>query len=154
MTVFLRLIVAIFGLTVSSLYAQKAVVGVTGIETAAQNISCEGWNRAYGIDCNKNLSDGFMVMLETSIVKSGKMDVMERGRLDAVLGEQIIADIGLTDAGGSVGGLRGVDYLIYGTITKFGAKESGFSASSSRGIGSVFGNRTSGPRQTDCTLSE
>ena len=130
-----------FGLTASGLHAQKAVVGVAGVQTAAQNISCDGWDRATGADCNKDLASGFQVMLETAIVKSGKMDVMERGQLDAVVNEQAIAQLGLTDSGGQVGGLQGVDYLIYGMITKFGTKESGFSASSDKGVGSLFGGR-------------
>ena len=123
------------------LLAQKAVVGVVGIETAAQNISCDGWDRATGADCNQDLSNGFRIMLETAIVKTGKMDVMERSQLDAVISEQGIAQFGLTDAGGGIGGLTGIDYLIYGTITKFGAKQEGFSLSSNKGVGSMFGGR-------------
>ena len=120
---------------------RKAVVGVVGFETAAQNISCEGWDRALGVDCNRNLSDGFKVMLETAIVRSGKMDVMERGRLDAVFGEQLFGEVGLTDVGGRVGGIRGVDYLIYGTITKFGSRASSISVDSNRGVASLAGAR-------------
>ena len=73
---------------------------MAAIESAAQNISCDGWERATGADCNKDLSNGFRVMQETAIVKSGKMDVMERGQLDSVVNEQAIAQIGLTHAGG------------------------------------------------------
>lgn len=120
----------------------KPVVGVAGIETAAQNISCDGWDRATGADCNEALSAGFQAMLETAIVKTGKMDVMERGRMDAVLTEQLLAQEGITDSGGQVGGLTGVDYMIYGTVTKFGSAESGFSASTNRGAGSLLGGRT------------
>ena len=119
----------------------KPVVGVAGIETAAQNISCDGWDRATGADCNEALSAGFQAMLETAIVKTGKMDVMERGRMGAVLSEQLLAQEGITDSGGQVGGLTGVDYMIYGTVTKFGSAQSGFSASTSRGAGSLLGGR-------------
>ena len=80
-------------------------------------------------------------MLETAIVKTGKMDVMERARMGAVLSEQLLAQEGITDSGGQLGGLTGVDYMIYGTVTKFGSAESGFSASTSRGAGSLFGGR-------------
>ena len=132
----------IFWMTTGLAAAQKVVVGVTQIDAVAQNISCEGWDNAVGHDCNKNLSAGFMVMLETAIVKSGKMDVMERGRLSDILGEQSFAEYGLTDAGGQVGSLRGIDYLVYGAITKFGARQSGFSASSNKGVGSLLGGRT------------
>ena len=113
--------------------AQKPVVGVAAIETAAQNISCEGWRIRY--DCNRDLAEGFRMMLETAIFESGKMDIMERARLDGVLAEQLMGEAGLTTSGGQVGGLTGIDYLIYGTVTKFGAGESGLSAN----VGSVFG---------------
>ena len=118
------------------------VVGVTQINAAAQNISCEGWDTAYGHDCNKNLSTGFMAMLETAIVKSGKMDVMERGRMNDLLGEQLYGEAGLTDTGGEIGGIKGVDYLVYGAITKFGARQSGIGVSSNRGVESLLGGRT------------
>ena len=123
----------------SSAWAQKPVVGITGIDTSAQNISCQGWTAISGRDCNQYLSDGFRVMLETAIVKSNKMDVMERSRMDGVLGEQLLGQSGITGSGGQVGGLTGVDYLIYGSITKFGARESGFGISGRRGVGSLLG---------------
>ena len=49
-------------------------------------------------------------------------------------------------SGGRVGGLTGIDYVIYGTVTKFGASEAGFSVG--RGVGAVasrfgFGRRSS-----------
>ena len=122
-------------------YAQVAVVGVVGFNTVAQNISCEGWESAYGVDCNQSLSEGFKLMLETAIVRSGKMNVMERGRMETVFGEQLLGQAGLTDVGGQVGGVSGVDYLIYGSITKFGASTSGLNVSSSGGVGSLLGGR-------------
>ncbi len=122
---------------------QKPVVGVTGIEVAARNISCEGWDTR---NCNRDLSEGFRVMLETAINKTRKMDVMERAQLDAVFAEQGLGQGGLTTSGGELGGLTGLDYLIYGTITKFGASKSGFSVSTD-GFGSkakrVFGKGAS-----------
>jgi len=123
---------------------QKPVVGVAGIDVAAQNISCEGWSNTR--NCNRDLSEGFRVMLETAINKTRKMDVMERAQLDAVFAEQGLGQVGLTESGGEVGGLIGLDYLIYGTITKFGTSESGFSVSTG-GFGSkakkVFGKGVS-----------
>ena len=80
-------------------------------------------------------------MLETAIVNSGKMDVMERGRMDAVLSEQVLAQQGITDAGGQLGGLIRIDYTIYGTVTKFGVTESGLNVSSNKGVGSLLGTR-------------
>ena len=76
-------------------------------------------------------------MLETAVVKSRKMRVFERGRLDAVLAEQQLGQMGLTRSGGKVGGLTGLDYLVYGTITKFGAQKTGFQFSNT----GLFGGR-------------
>ena len=119
----------------------KSVVAIGPIDIAAQNISCDGWDRA---NCNEDLSFGFRAMLETSMARTGKMDVMERGQLDVLVNEQGIAQLGLTDRGGQVGGLLGVDYFVYGTITKFGAAQSGTNISSSSGVGSLFGGRAMG----------
>ena len=132
----------VFGMTGSiHLWSQKAVVGVVGLETAAQNISCDGWDAFTGRECNRDLASGFRAMLETAIFKTGKMDVMERTQIDSVINEQGIAQLGLTTSGGQLGGLVGVDYLIYGTITKFGARQSGFNVSSSKGVGTLFGGK-------------
>ena len=106
--------------------SQKAVVGVTEVQTAAQNISCSGWEAVYGADCNAYLSSGFRTMLETAIFKTGKMGVLERARMD-VFEERALGQTGLTDAGGQIGGVAGADYLVYGSITKFGMKYGGFS---------------------------
>ena len=125
-------------------WAQKPVVGITEIQTAAQNISCKGWDNLAGHNCNAYLSEGFRVMLETSIVKSGKMDVMERSQIDAVWQEQVMGQAGLTTSGGQIGGLTGVDYLIYGSITKFGVSQDSMSVSNIRGVGSLLSNRAQG----------
>lgn len=111
--------------------AQKATVGVTQIEAAAQSISCSGWDAYTGNDCNADLAEGFRVMLETAIFKTGKMDLFERSRMDAVE-EQLLAEGGLTDAGGKVGSLTGVDYLMYGAVTKFGSNTQATSVNTSR----------------------
>lgn len=76
-------------------------------------------------------------MLETAIVKSRKMRVFERARLDPILAEQVLGQEGVTNAGGEVGGLTGVDYLVYGTITKFGTKSEGMST---KGLSAFGGN--------------
>ena len=95
--------------------------------------------RPAGLDCNHHLTEGFRVMLETAIVKSNKMDVMERKQVGVVIQEQGLGQMGLTTSGGKVGGLTGIDYLIYGSITKFGARKSGFAVS-----GSLLSSATKG----------
>ncbi len=117
----------------------KPVVAIGQLEVTAQNISCEGWDRSFH-DCNRDLSEGFRAMLETAIIKTGKMDVMERQQMDAIMIEQGLGEIGLTTAGGRIGGLTGVDYYVYGTITRFGVRTGGFSVSGSSGVGG-FANR-------------
>lgn len=110
-------------------WAKKPVVGIAEMQTVAQNISCRGWSAAAGRDCNHHLTEGFRIMLETAIVKSNKMDVMERKQGGIVIQEQGLGQMGLTTSGGKVGGLTGIDYLIYGSITKFGARKTGFAVS-------------------------
>jgi len=110
--------------------SKKPVVGIASIEVSAQNISCEAYQKSH---CNQ--AEGFRVMLETAVVKTGKMDVMERAQLDALLSEQKLGRVGMTTSGGDMGSLKGIDYLIYGTITKFGTSQSGTSVSTS-GFGS------------------
>ena len=62
----------------------------------------------------------FQTMLETAISQTNKFELMERSRMDDVLGEQALSAGGLTQGSGQIGGLGGIDYLIYGSITKLG----------------------------------
>ena len=121
----------------------KPVVAIGQLEVAAQNISCEGWDRSI-YDCNQDLANGFRAMLETAIIKTGKMDVMERQQIDAVIVEQGLGEMGLTTAGGRIGGLTGVDYYLYGTITRFGVRAGGFEVSGNSGVGRLANRRTRG----------
>ena len=59
-------------------------------------------------------------MLETALSQTNKFEIIERARMDDLLGEQALAAGGLTQGSGQIGGLSGVDYLVYGTITKLG----------------------------------
>ena len=130
----LTLILIVFSPMVAVGQSIIPVVAIGAIDTAAQNISCKGWDRSR-YNCNQDLAEGFRIMLETALTKTGKMDVMERGRMDTVLAEQGLASAGFTDSGGDVGGLTGVDYMVYGTITRFGAQESGVKVASSGAFG-------------------
>lgn len=122
--------------------SQKPVVGIAPVHAEAQNISCDGWDVARGVNCTQALSQGFRTMLETAIVKSRKMDVMERVRMDTILEEQLLGQADLTTSGGEVGGLIGIDYMIYGAITKFGVREEGFSVGG--GVTSLLDDRLAG----------
>lgn len=131
--------------------AQKPVVGIAPIHAEAQNISCEGWEVARGVDCTQSLTRGFRTMLETAIVKSLKMDVMERIRMDTILEEQLLGQHGLTTSGGEIGGLIGIDYMIYGAITKFGVREEGFSVGG--GVTNLLDDRLAGVISSVATAS-
>lgn len=113
---------------------KKPVVAVRGIQLSAQNISCERWRS----NCMRSLARGFRAMLETAIIKTRKMEVMEREQAGSVVHEQGLGQVGLTTRGGKVGGLTGVDYNVYGTITKFGSKKTGFHIQGGTGVTSLI----------------
>ena len=69
-------------------------------------------------------SANFQVMLETQLTRVGRFQVMERNRVDEVLGEQgLNNEFGDGQTAGGGFNVSGVDYLVYGSITKFGQKE-------------------------------
>lgn len=68
--------------------------------------------------------DAFRTMLETAIAQTNKFELVERSRIDDVLGEQGLGAAGLAEGTGEISGVGGVDYLIYGSITKLGTEES------------------------------
>ncbi len=62
----------------------------------------------------------FVDMLTTALVRTGKFDLIERQRMESILQEQQMGSAGLTD-GYDVLRLGGLDYLVIGAITQFGA---------------------------------
>ena len=88
-----------------SIFAAKPVVGIGEITS---NV---GGN-----------PQSFQTMLETAISQTNKFELMERSRMDDLLGEQALSAGGLTQGSGEIGGLGGIDYLVYGSITKLGTK--------------------------------
>ena len=68
--------------------------------------------------------DSFRSMLETAISKAGKFELVERSRLNDLLKEQGMSESGLLDGNMNVGGVSGVDYLLYGTITELKVENS------------------------------
>lgn len=65
----------------------------------------------------------FQTMLETLLIQTNKFDVIERSRLDEVLSERGLSMAGIAGGQEGIGGIEGVDYLIYGAITKLGKSE-------------------------------
>ena len=96
------LILFFFALSISA-QSNKPVIGVGEIQTTI------GGNPST-----------YAQMLETALSQTNKFEIIERARMDDLLGEQALAAGGLTQGSGQIGGLSGVDYLVYGTITKLG----------------------------------
>ncbi len=68
---------------------------------------------------------GIADMITTTLVKSGRFDVVERMQLDKILQEQKLGTNGVLDPSTApkLGKVLGVDYLLGGKITEFGIKE-------------------------------
>jgi len=71
--------------------------------------------------------ESFGTMLETQLVKTNKFNIIERSRLVEILKEKGLSMAGVTDGSGKLSGIEGVDYLIYGSITKLGKAGKDFS---------------------------
>ena len=66
--------------------------------------------------------EAFTTMVETALVKTRRFEVIERTSLDEILSEQGLSATGIVneDTGAISGYIRGVDYLLIGTVTKCG----------------------------------
>ena len=67
----------------------------------------------------------FQTMLETQLLNVNKFRMIERSRLEEILKEKGLGAAGITNGDKSISGVTGVDYLIYGTITKLGNQGQG-----------------------------
>lgn len=81
----------------------------------------------------------FQTMVETQLIETQKFRVIERAQLDQILGEKALGQAGITNSGQTISGVTGVDYLIYGTITKLGQEASGVAVGGAAGFGRAFG---------------
>ncbi len=66
--------------------------------------------------------DAFTTMIQTALVKTRRFEVVERQALDEILSEQGLSATGVVnkDTGAVSGYIRGVDFLLIGTVTKCG----------------------------------
>jgi len=73
-----------------------------------------------------NVGSGMADSLTTALVKSGKFTVIEREKLQTILNEQQLGQSGAITAqsAAKVGQLLGAQYIITGSVTEFGIKES------------------------------
>ena len=68
----------------------------------------------------------FQTMLETQMTKVGRFKLIERGRVDEILAEQgLNNEVGDGQTAGGAFNVAGVDYLVYGSITKLGQTKGG-----------------------------
>jgi curli biogenesis system outer membrane secretion channel CsgG len=73
-----------------------------------------------------NVGSGMSDMLVTALVKSNKFIVIEREQLQKVMNEQSLGQSGAVSAqtAAKIGQILGVSYIITGSVTEFGIKES------------------------------
>tara|TARA_B100000965_G_scaffold380833_1_gene377744 strand:- start:1779 stop:2711 length:933 start_codon:yes stop_codon:yes gene_type:complete len=89
------------------------IIAITEIKSS---IDSDSW-----LDYKNSKSQNFQTMLETQLVQTKRFKIMERNRIDEVLSEQILqGEFSNNNTKMNVGG---VDYIVYGAITKFGSKK-------------------------------
>lgn len=116
--IYLEKIKAIFAymlitFSATSFAADLPIIGITEITSGVDSKNYYEY---------KNSKAGnFQTMLETQMVKVGRFKIIERNRLDEVVSEQALQ--GEFSDSGTAMNLGAVDYLVYGSITKFGAKK-------------------------------
>ncbi len=95
-------------------------IGFTQFKNKANAIQSRGYGRGYG-EFKFDL-EAFTEMLQTALVKTRRFEVIERTDLDQILSEQGLASTGIVneDTGAITGKIRGVDFLLIGTVTKCG----------------------------------
>lgn len=74
----------------------------------------------YWRDFKNSKSSNFQTMLETQLVQTNRFKIIERNRIDEVLSEQILQG-NFSDSNTQIK-TGAVDYIVYGSITKFGSK--------------------------------
>ena len=76
-------------------------------------------------DYTNSKAANFQNMLETQLVKIGRFKILERDRIADVLSEQLLqGEFSGVETGLAVGA---VDYIVLGSVTKFGSKENAIS---------------------------
>tara|TARA_B100000963_G_scaffold358277_1_gene382523 strand:+ start:87 stop:1019 length:933 start_codon:yes stop_codon:yes gene_type:complete len=103
----------LFFFSISISAQELPVIAITEIESSVDSSS---W-----LDYKNSKSQNFQTMLETQLVQTKRFKIIERNRIDEVLSEQILqGEFSNNNTKMNVGG---VDYIVYGSITKFGSKK-------------------------------
>lgn len=118
----------------STSFAQNRVtIGIGEIINQTRRSEADKNRQAWGLNKVDDDTRAFQDMLNTALIKTMKFDVIERARLDEILKEQgLSSETGLVDGGVELGGVQGVDYLLYGSITQLGVDDKGI------GLGGKF----------------
>ncbi len=105
---------------------QKATIAVGGIEYRAKDSAENKHYRAYGQDPRED-TRAFVDMLTTALVKTKKFNVIERDRMTEILKEQGLSLEGIAKGGYAGDGLnlKGIDYILTGSITEYGIQAQG-----------------------------
>lgn len=103
-------ILAFFFAVLLSTAAQAGDLPIVAVAQFESTVDNEGYFRT------ESNPDNYEAMLETQLIKVGRFTVYERNKLDRVLGEQGLQQ-NLSKNGTQLQ-IDGVDYLVYGSITK------------------------------------
>jgi len=115
-----RALAVFFGFAAISLQDSLALaqdLPIVGISTIKETVND---SRRYAKGNN------FQAMLETQMAKVGRFKLIERSRVDEILAEQgLNNEVGDGQTAGGGFNVAGVDYLVYGSITKLGQTKGG-----------------------------
>ena len=126
-----KLVMVLIALAVAvspALAGNKKRIAVMDFEDKAQG-QHGGWH---------NPGKGMTDMLVTALTKSGKYSVIEREALEKVMKEQQIGATGIISAqtAAKMGQVLGIQYIVTGSITEFGIKQSKLGVGN---LGGLFG---------------
>ena len=127
----LAMVLIAAALLASPMFAgNKKRIAVMDFEDKAQGQHA-GW---------RNPGKGMTDMQVTALAKSGKYTVIEREALEKVMKEQRLGATGIVTAqtAAKMGQLLGIQYIVTGSITEFGVKESKLGVGN---LGGLFGVR-------------
>lgn len=102
----------------SGVYEDRIKIGFAKFDNKSVAVKTNGGNyRGIRFDV-----EAFTTMITTALVKTRRFEVIERQSLDNILAEQGLTSAGIVDAdtGAVSGHIRGVDFLMMGTVTKCG----------------------------------
>ena len=98
----------------STAFAAEQNLPIIAITEIQASVDSRSW-----MDYKNSKAANFQNMLETQLVKVGRFKIIERNRVDEVLSEQALqGEFSGTNTTLTVGA---VDYIVYGSVTKFGS---------------------------------